>query len=406
MAPLTRCRATPGTLAPNALMAEMYAARADAGLLIAEATIINGTEAAGFPNTPGCYSPAQTEGWRLVTSAVHARGGRIFLQLWHLGRAANKDLNGGTLPVAPSACEDGSWANGFGGRGGQARELTPADIQRILGEYKQGAENAKAAGFDGVELHSANGYLPNQFLSSNSNARTDAYGGSVQNRARFMEEALDACIGVFGAERVGIRLSPSSHWQDMNDADPVALYSALGGGGGGGGGGARAAAPQHCYILVLLHSPPLPPSPPPTARAAHVAKVLASKAGLAYVHVVEPRDTGLGAAPSSAADLALTGAFFKAQGFGGAVISAGGHDYASGSAYLAEGGVDAIAFGRHYIANSDLVRRFELAAAAGGAPALNAYDRSTFYASGAAGYTEGYPTLDAAGGGKGGAGAQ
>ena len=142
MAPLTRCRATPGTNAPNALMAEMYAARADAGLLIAEATVIS-EEARGFPNTPGAHSPAQTEGWRLVTEAVHAKGGRIFLQLWHQGRTASKELNGGLTPVGPSAQADGSWANGFGGRGGEAREASLEDIARIIGDYRRASENAK-----------------------------------------------------------------------------------------------------------------------------------------------------------------------------------------------------------------------------------------------------------------------
>ena len=142
MAPLTRCRATPGTYAPNELMAAMYAARADAGLLIAEATIIN-EEARGFPNTPGVYSAEQTEGWRLVTDAVHARGGRIFLQLWHLGRTASKELNGRKTPIGPSACLDGSWANGFGGRGGEAREATLEDIARIISDFRKASENAK-----------------------------------------------------------------------------------------------------------------------------------------------------------------------------------------------------------------------------------------------------------------------
>ena len=189
----------------------------------------------------------------------------------------------------------------------------------------------------------------------------------VANRVRFVEEALDACIAVFGAERVGIRLSPASHWQDVQDSNPLALYT-------------------------------------------HVAAMLAGKAGLAYAHIVEPRDTGLGPAPSDAVDLALGSGFFKAQGFAGAVISAGGHGFASGRAYMAEGPhpVDAIALGRHYIANADLVRRFELAegAGAGAEPALNAYDRATFYASGPEGYTVGYPTLEQAGGSGSGAGAQ
>ena len=265
MAPLTRCRATPVTYAANSMMAEMYAARADAGLLIAEATVIS-EEARGFPNTPGVYSPEQVEGWRLVTDAVHARGGRIFLQLWHQGRTASKELNGGLTPVGPTYAAPESWANGFGGRGGEAREATKADIARILGDYARAAQNAKAAGFDGVELHAANGYLPNQFLSSNSNSRTDEYGGSIPNRVRFVEEALDACIGVFGADRVGIRLSPSSHWQDMHDSDPLALYSELLG-AGGGAGAARGGAAAHPSPLpsphATRHTPHATRTPPP-----------------------------------------------------------------------------------------------------------------------------------------------
>ena len=336
MAPLTRCRATPVTFAPNALMAQMYAERASAGLIIAEATVIS-EEARGFPNTPGAYSAAQTEGWRLVTDAVHKKGGRIILQLWHQGRTAN--ALDGVAPIAPSACADGSWANGFGGRGGAAREASVDDIKRIIGQYRACAANAIAAGFDGVELHAANGYLPNQFLCSGSNARTDAYGGSVANRARFLDEALDALIAEVGADRVGVRLSPSSHWQDMHDADPVALY-------------------------------------------AHVAQLLAGKAGLAYVHVVEPRDTGLGAAPTDAADLRLTAGFFKEAGFAGAVLSAGGHSYESGCEYVAAGSADAVVYGRHYISNPDLPERFKAASVSGAAPVLTPYNRDLFYGGG------------------------
>jgi N-ethylmaleimide reductase len=339
MAPLTRCRATPGTNAPNAMMAQMYAERASAGLLIAEATVIS-EEARGFPNTPGAYSAEQTAGWKLVTDAVHAKGGRIFLQLWHQGRTASKDLNGGLVPVGPSPQADGSWANGFGGRGGEAREATLEDIARIIGDYKLCAQNAMAAGFDGVELHAANGYAPNQFLVDGVNKRTDAFGGSIANRARFLEEALDACIAACGAERVGVRLSPASHWQDIQDSDPLALYT-------------------------------------------HVGRMLAGKAGLAYLHVVEPRDTGLGAPPTDPVDLQLTASFFRTTcGFPGAVLSAGGHSMESGQQFLQSGACDAVVFGRHYISNPDLVERFKAAADSGKEPVLTPYDRATFYASG------------------------
>jgi N-ethylmaleimide reductase len=335
MAPLTRCRATPGTFAANALMADHYAARASAGLLIAEATVIS-EEARGFPNTPGCYNAAQAAGWRLVTDAVHAAGGRIFLQLWHQGRTASRALNGGVEPVGPSAVA--GWKTGFGGVGEAPREATEADIARILGDYRAAARTARDAGFDGVELHAANGYLPNQFLCTSSNKRTDAWGGTVEKRARFLSEALDALLQEWPADRVGVRVSPAGHWQDMHDAEPLALW-------------------------------------------AHVGALLQAKGGLAYVHVVEPRDTGLGAAPTDPVDLQLTAAFFRPL-FSGPILSAGGHDLSSATEYVGAGRADAAVFGRWFISNPDLVKRFQMAAAEGRAPVLNPYNRDTFYASG------------------------
>jgi len=327
MAPLTRCRATPGTCAANEMMAKHYADRASAGLLIAEATVIS-EEARGFPNTPGCYNPAQAAGWRLVTDAVHAAGGRIFLQLWHQGRTASQQLNGGVQPVGPSAVA--GWRTGFGGVGDAPREATEADIARIIGDYRNAARTAKEAGFDGVELHAANGYLPNQFLCTSSNKRADGWGGTVERRARFLSEALDALLVEWPPERVGVRVSPAGHWQDMYDEDPLALWT-------------------------------------------HVGKLLQGKGGLAYLHVVEPRDTGLGAAPTDPVDLQLTAAFFRPL-FSGPILSAGGHDFESAREYVGGGRADAAVFGRWFISNPDLVKRFEIAEKGGAAPKLNAYN--------------------------------
>ena len=291
-------------------------------------------------------NPLQAAGWKLVTDAVHAAGGRIFLQLWHQGRTASKALNGGVEPVGPSAL--GGWKNGFGGIGDAPREATEADIARILGDYRNAAATAKAAGFDGVELHSANGYLPNQFLCTSSNKRADGWGGTVEKRARFLSEALDAVLQEWAPDRVGVRVSPSGHWQDMHDEDPIALWT-------------------------------------------HVGRLLQGKGGLAYLHVVEPRDTGLGAAPTDPVDLQLTAAFFRPL-FSGPILTAGGHDLASAKECVGGGGADAAVFGRFFISNPDLVKRFQAAEAEGKPPQLNAYNRDTFYASGPEGYND-YATL-------------
>jgi N-ethylmaleimide reductase len=348
LAPLTRCRADPVTHAPNALMAAHYAARADAGLLIMEATVIS-EEARGFPNTPGCYSPAQVEGWRGVLSAIRAKGtgARAFLQLWHQGRTASRDLSGKD-PIGPSAIA--GWKTGFGGVGDACKEMSLDDIERVLKEYKHAAVCAAEAGFDGVEIHGANGYLPNQFLAMSSNTRTDAYGGDVPRRARFLLEATKAAISVFGADRVGVRISPASHWQDIHDEDPVATYK---------------------YVATQLNA-----------------------LNVAYIHVVEPRDTGLTSTPEEGSvDASLTGAAIRSFGYSGVILSAGGHSFASGTEYVEKGDADACVFGRWFISNPDLVRRFEILSK-GGAVELNAYNRDTFYGGGAVGYND-YPLLDA-----------
>ena len=349
LAPLTRCRATPGSNAPNAMMAQYYAARADAGLLIAEATVIS-EEARGFPNTPGCFTPEHVAGWRTVVEAVRARktGTAFFLQTWHQGRTANPQLSG-VPAIGPSPVS--KWATGFGGIGEACVEMSVEKIESVIAEYAHAARCADEAGFDGVEVHGANGYLPNQFLATSSNLRDDAYGGDIPRRARFLLDAVKATIAVLGAGRVGVRISPASHWQDVHDTDPTATYK---------------------YVARELDA-----------------------LGIAYLHVVEPRDTGLAAVPTDPVDAALTGAAMRAAGFKGPILSAGGHDFESGTDYVARGDADAVVYGRHYIANSDLVRRFALKAEGAVVP-MNAYDRDTFYSSGAKGYLddEMYPLLD------------
>lgn len=284
--------------------------------------------------------------WKKVVDAVRARGKgtRFFIQLWHQGRTANPALSGvpaiGPSPVA-------GWATGFGGIGDACKEMTLDDIARVIAEYGAAAKNALAAGADGVEVHGANGYLPNQFLATSSNLRTDAYGGDVPRRARFLLEAVKAAIAECGAARVGVRISPASHWQDVHDVDSTATYN-------------------------------------------YVAKEL-NALGIAYLHVVEPRDTGLAAIPTDPVDAALTGAAMRAAGFKGPILSAGGHDFASGSEYVGTGAADAVVYGRHFIANADLVKRFEMMSN-GVDVKLNAYNRDTFYSSGPEGYND-YPTL-------------
>jgi N-ethylmaleimide reductase len=317
-------------------MAAHYAQRARAGLLITEATLVS-EESRGFPNTPGIYSDAQEAGWRAVLEAVRAvpSHGLVFCQLWHIGRAANPALGG--VPLGPSAVE--GWANMMGAPSPAPAALDEAGIARILGDFRAAARRAGAAGFDGVEIHGANGYLPNQFLCSNSNLRDDAWGGDVPRRARFLIEAVKGAVAELGADRVGVRISPASHWQGVHDADPVALFT-------------------------------------------HVARELQAL-GIAYLHVVEPRDTGLAPVPTDAVDASLTGASLRKAGFTGPILSAGGHDFASGADYVASGAADAVVYGRHFISNPDLVTRFEKMAL-GDEVKLNAYDRSTFCACSAA----------------------
>ncbi|MCE9605659.1 MAG: alkene reductase [Planctomycetia bacterium] len=339
MAPLTRLRSDqPGDL-PNDLMAEYYGQRASAGgLLIAEATPISIT-GRGYYGAPGIYADEQIAGWKKVTSAVHARGGRIFLQLWHVGRQSHVDMTGGVPPMAPSAVPYEGVAKTSAGwvPVSPPRALELEEIAGIIEDYRRGAERAKAAGFDGVELHGANGYLVDQFLQDGTNKRTDAYGGSVENRARFLLEVTAALASVWGGDRVGVRLAPSGRWAGMSDSDPLATFG---------------------YVTAQLN-----------------------RFGLAYLHLVEPRIVGSevteeGLAPVAAAQLRKI--------FHGTILAAGGFEPEGAEAIVEQGDADLVVFGRHFIANPDLPKRIQH-----GLP-LNAYDRTTFYDGGRRGYTD-YP---------------
>lgn len=350
MAPLTRMRATQPGNAPNELNAAYYAQRASAGgLIVSEATQIS-QQGQGYPATPGIHSPEQAAGWPLVTDAVHAKGGLIFLQLWHVGRISHRSHQpDGALPIAPSAVRPAG--NALTASWEEAPFDTPREIQRdeippLVDEYRAAARNALAAGFDGVELHAANGYLLDQFLRDGTNKRTDRYGGSFENRARFLLEVLDAVGEVFGLDRVGIRLSPLGTFNDMRDSNPVGMFG-------------------------------------------HLLQALA-KTPIAYVHLIEAR--GDEDAPDDSIRLrsgpAPTAALFRPS-YPGTLIGAGGFTRESAEEAVAAGTVDAVAFGRLFISNPDLPLRFRLEAP------LNTYDRATFYGYGgtAKGYTD-YPTLE------------
>lgn len=338
MAPLTRCRAGARNI-PTDLNAEYYGQRASAGLIVSEATSVS-PRGFGYPNTPGIFSDEQLAGWKRVVDAVHAAGGRIFLQLWHVGRISHPSFQPeGALPVAPSAIRPKGRV--FTGIKMEEyvtpRALETSEIPGIIDEYVRGARNAKAAGFDGVEIHNANGYLPDQFLRDGTNQRSDRYGGSVQNRVRFTLELLEAVISVWGSGRVGIRLSPGGVFNDMRDSDTLATFG-------------------------------------------HSLKEL-SRLDLAYAHLVQLKqdDIAHGAVFG-------TGPRELRSYFSGNFVVAGGFDRATGNNALAEGWADAIAFGVPFLANPDLPERLRR-----NVP-LNTPDAATFYASGSKGYTD-YPFL-------------
>jgi N-ethylmaleimide reductase len=335
MAPMTRSRAGQGGV-PTALMAEYYVQRASAGLIITEGSQVS-QQGVGYPSTPGIHTDAQVTGWRRVTDAVHNAGGRIFLQLWHVGRMSHPSMQpGGALPVAPSAiAPDGEIYTATGRQPFVTpRALEREEIPGVVEQFAEGARRAMAAGFDGVELHGANGYLIDQFLRDGPNRRTDEYGGSIANRIRLLREVVAAVVDVWGTGRVGVRLSPTGTYHSMSDSDPAATFT----------------------------------------RAAEAL----NEFGLAYLHVVEPITDG---------PLQITPKMRAA--FRGPLIANGGYDAETASVVLSRGDADLVSFGASFLANADLPERLRV-----GAP-LNAPDPSTFYGGDERGYTD-YPRLTTA----------
>lgn len=335
MAPLTRSRAGESRL-PNDLMAEYYAQRASAGLIISEATAIS-PQAYGWFGAPALYTPEQQTAWEKITRAVHEKGGKIVLQLWHMGRVSHPDFQGGALPVGSSAIAATGLANTPEGKKPYVipRALEAAELPDIVQDYANAAKRAIAAGFDGVEIHAANGYLLDQFIRSYSNQRKDRYGGSTENRLRFVLEVVEAVGNAAGFGRTGIRLSPNINYNGMGDSDPVATYTAL----------MRALNPYD----------------------------------LAYVHVRETLPN-----EKEKPDIWVSGAMRDA--YQGNFLVNGGYDGKSGQDAVAQGKADGVVFGLPFISNPDLVARFKRGAA------LNAIKTESLYAGGAEGYTD-YPTL-------------
>lgn len=343
MAPLTRMRAIAGDV-PNPLAKTYYAQRASAGLIITEATQISAL-GRGYPATPGIYSAEQTAAWKEIVQAVHEKGGSIVAQLWHVGRISHSSLHPEQgIPEAPSAIAAAGQTYGADWKLHDyetPKAMSVEDIARLLKEFEAAAQNAKAAGFDGIEIHSANGYLLDQFLQDKTNQRTDQYGGSTENRLRLLGEVIEAVTKVFPADQVGVRLSPYGTFNDISDSDPVALFSAA------------------------------------------IQKLNGYK--LAYLHMIEPRATSAGGGEQVNEEAPITSEMFRAA-YQGKFITAGGYDQAMGEKVLEEDLADAVAYGRLYIANPDLAERFEHDAP------LNPYNRATFYGGNEAGYTD-YPTL-------------
>ena len=339
MAPLTRNRAIPPGMVPSPLAVDYYAQRASAGLLITEASQVS-QQGQGYQDTPGIYSKEQIAGWRKVTDRVHEKGGHIYIQLWHVGRISHDSLQpGGGKPVAPSAirAKGKTFVNGIFTDISEPRALELSEIPGIIEEFKRGTANALEAGFDGVEIHGANGYLLDQFAKDGANKRTDAYGGSIENRARLMLEVSKVVAAVAGADRTGIRISPVTPANDVSDSNPQPLFD---------------------HIVEGLNA-----------------------LKLTYIHVIEgatggPRDN----APFDYASLR--------KRFKQAYVANNGYDFDLATKVLAEGAADLIAFGKPFISNPDLVERLKTGAA------LNEFDKATFYGGGAKGYTD-YPTLGA-----------
>ena len=342
MAPLTRGRSDPGSI-PNAMMSEYYRQRSGAGLIISEATGIS-VEGSGWPAAPGSWNEAQVEGWKLTTQAVHAAGGRIVMQLWHMGRLVHPDFLGGEAPVSASATTAPDHAHTPTGRKPyeQAKEASKADIARIVEDYARAAQNAKDAGFDGVQLHGANGYLIDQFLRSSTNLRSDEYGGSPENRSRFMREVLEGLIAVWGADRVGIRLSPNGETQGCDDPDPAATFGAA-------------------------------------ARVLEELKV-------SWLELRQPGPNGT----FGRTDVPMQDALIRSH-YSGPLVLNSDYSAAEAEADILSGRCEAISFGRPYISNPDLAERIRIGA--DWAPNVNV--PQSWYLPGPAGYID-YPALTAA----------
>jgi N-ethylmaleimide reductase len=347
MAPLTRSRSEQPGDVPGKLMMEYYTQRAsDGGLIISEGTTIS-IAGRGWFGAPGIYTDQQVAGWKEITNSVHSKGGHMFCQLWHVGRSSHISMTNGALPVAPSVVPEyylnatpsistpSGWA-----KPSPHRALDIAEIPGIVEDYRKAAERAKAAGFDGVELHAANGYLHDEFLQDGSNKRTDAYGGSIENRSRFLLEVVEALASVWGGDRVAVRIGPGGTWNSMSDSNPAALFD---------------------YVAEQLN-----------------------RFGLAYLHIIEPRVKGNvlikeGQEPVASEQLRKI--------FKGKIISAGGFEPDTAEAIVEKGDTDLVAFGRYFISNPDLPKRIRLQLP------LAPYDRKTFYTFDFRGYTD-YPTYE------------
>ena len=341
MAPLTRSRAdeAAGDIPGSPMNVEYYRQRSNAGLIISEGTQVSPV-GKGYMATPGIYSDEQVEGWKPITQAVHEAGSKIVAQIWHVGRVTHPNLTGGVQPIAPSAVTPKVTAYTHAGKveAPEPRALATEEIKEIVAEYRRGAANAIRAGFDGIELHGANGYLIDQFLRDGANQRTDEYGGSIENRARFALEVVDAVVAEIGAGRVGIRLSPVTPANDLADSNPQAVFG---------------------YLVEEL-----------------------DKRGIAFIHFVEGATGGPRDIPGF--DFA-----WARQAFKGTYIANNGYTREMALEAVESGRADAVAFGRAYIANPDLVQRLKL-----NAP-FNTPNPQTFYVPGEAGYID-YPTLDQA----------
>ena len=341
MAPLTRTRADADGV-PSELAATYYSQRASAGLIVTEATQIS-PMGKGYSNTPGIHSRAQVQAWSQIAEAVHKSGGRIFLQLWHVGRISHTSLlPGNAQPVAPSAIRADAYTHIATGSA-QVSEpvaLSVSGIKKTLADYRSAASNAKDAGFDGVEIHAANGYLIDQFLRTGTNQRTDEYGGAASSRVRFLAEAVETVLEVWDSKQVGVRISPTVDFNDMTDANPLETFS---------------------VVVEQLNS-----------------------YGLGYLHVVEQAQDSKGSAEEAVALSTHLRTLWN-----GVYIVNGGYDGPRGEEAIRSGHADAVAYGRAFLANPDLPKRLQV-----GAP-LNELDPTTIYSGGAAGYTS-YPTLPAA----------